>query len=291
MDLKHILNTLNPDSELEKRIISDPEFIEGVKWGKKRKGHPEGMVLTHIVEVLENVKKYGDGITRSPLRLITLIHDTFKYKVNRSKARLGDNHHAMIARKFAEKYLENYYFMGHSGKHLLDIIELHDEAYNCYLIYKDGNEYKAKDRLIKLVNRLGNSIPLYKLFYKCDNHTGDKDRGSYEWFVNETKDAPLYHIDRTLDTFQEDIDKIKSFGFNPIGVTQLMLEETFIFETDEEAKLAFETLEGGKKGVVGWWYGKDSFEKAKEDYIRDYLTDKPEYRSNGYATKFKVIWL
>jgi hypothetical protein len=40
MKEKEIKDLLKPESELEKRIVSDPEFIEGAAYGKPRKGHP-----------------------------------------------------------------------------------------------------------------------------------------------------------------------------------------------------------------------------------------------------------
>jgi len=91
---------IKPETELEKLIVSDPEFIEGANWGKPRPGHPEGTVLLHIVEVLKNVDKllenvhYDDAVPiRKNLRLIAICHDTFKYKVDGTKSKEGENHH------------------------------------------------------------------------------------------------------------------------------------------------------------------------------------------------------
>jgi hypothetical protein len=44
-----------PETELETRIVSDPEWQEGAAWGQPRPGHPEGVVGAHIEEVLRNV--------------------------------------------------------------------------------------------------------------------------------------------------------------------------------------------------------------------------------------------
>lgn len=79
-----------------------------------------------------------------------------------------------------------------------------------------------------------------------------------------------YNHKRTLESFQRSLDIIRSNGFDPIGVSQIMLEDTFIFETDEEAEKAFNILEkegdpSGKK-IVGWWYGKESFFEEKKRY-------------------------
>lgn len=178
MKLQEIREILKPETELEKRIVTDAEFIEGVAYGKSRPGHPEGKVIYHIREVLDNIEKYSE--MRENLRLIALIHDTFKYKVDQTKPKSGENHHAMIARRFAEKFIQ-------IPQDVLDVIELHDEAYNAWQQGgRKGNWYKAEERATSLIKKLGTSdrIKLYVAFYKCDNETGDKEQDNYEWFYD-----------------------------------------------------------------------------------------------------------
>lgn len=172
-----IKNIIKPETDLENMIISDNEFIIGATWGKPRNGHPEGRVIYHIGSVLENVDKYSIHENREKLRLIAIIHDTFKYKVDDTKSKSGENHHAMLARRFAEKYI--------SDKKLLDIIELHDEAYNSWCKgHRDGQWSKAENRAKKLIERLGDSVNLYLSFYQCDNETGDKVSENFNWFLD-----------------------------------------------------------------------------------------------------------
>ena len=180
MNEKEIKELLKPETELEKRIISDPEFIEGANYGKPRNGHPEGQVVYHIREVLDNVDRMQDQTYRADLRLIALIHDTFKFKVDQTKPRAGMNHHAMIARKFAEKFIQ-------IPEYVFDIIELHDEAYNAWQQGgRKGDWYKAEKRADELLGRLqtDHRIHLYLEFYYCDNNTGDKEQENYVWFHN-----------------------------------------------------------------------------------------------------------
>jgi hypothetical protein len=163
--MEDINKYLSSETLIETLIINDPDFVKGALWGEPRGGHPEGKVYLHIQEVLNNIapnSKY-----RMQLRLIALVHDTFKYKVDQTKSKSGENHHAMIARRFAEKYIKNPV--------TLDIIELHDEAYNAYRKLNTA-------RAAKLIARLGPSLALYKEFFLCDNNTGDKLPDSYEWF-------------------------------------------------------------------------------------------------------------
>lgn len=172
-----IQETIKPETELENKIITDEDFIQGVMWGKPRNGHPEGQVIYHVGHVLGNVDKHATIENREKLRLIAIIHDSFKYKVDRTKPKSGENHHAMIARRFAEKYI--------TDNELLEIIELHDEAYNSWCKgSRDGNWSKAEQRAKQLIERLGESINLYLTFYQCDNETGDKENEDFVWFSN-----------------------------------------------------------------------------------------------------------
>jgi len=174
--------TIKFETDLEKQIGSDKDLTEGLLWGKPRYGHEEGKVVYHVQDVLTNINdlKLSGVITskqREDLRIIAIIHDSFKYKVDRSKDKSGENHHAMIARRFAEKYI--------TDTNILDIIELHDDAYNAWCKGdRNGNWDKAEDRATKLYNRLGNNVELYTLFYKCDNTTASKDQECYKWWLN-----------------------------------------------------------------------------------------------------------
>jgi len=175
--MENLIELLRPETELEKRIIEDSDFIAGAFWGKSRNGHPEGKVAYHIKEVLANVDKYSTHLNREKLRLIALIHDTFKHKVDGLKPKSGDNHHAMIARKFAERF--------NIEKDVLDIIELHDEAYNAWSMGdRKGDWNGANKRLGRLLDRLDDNYQLYKTFYQCDNETGDKTQKNFEWFCD-----------------------------------------------------------------------------------------------------------
>jgi hypothetical protein len=173
-----IKNIVKPENGIEIAIISDAVFIQGANHGRPRSGHPEGQVIYHIKEVLENIDKfYADDEDRQDLRLIAIVHDTFKHKVDNTKPKVGDNHHGKIAEIFAEKYCNN--------TKILQVIQSHDEAYNAWSQGgRHGDWYKAKRRAEKLIGDLNllDCLDLYIKFYRCDNATGDKSNESYEWF-------------------------------------------------------------------------------------------------------------
>ena len=167
---KIIKQLVKPENGIETAIVSDVDFIEGVSYGKPRSGHPEGKVIYHVKEVLNNIDKfYADDPDREDLRFIALVHDSFKHKVDQRKPKSGANHHGTIARVFAQKYSQDH--------KVLRIIELHDDWF--------GAERRA-NKLIDELLTLG-GLGLYIKFYKCDNLTGDKEQENYEWFVNLIK--------------------------------------------------------------------------------------------------------
>ena len=178
-----IKQIVKPENGIEIAIVSNADFIEGCSYGKIRPGHPEGKVIYHIKEVLDNIDKFfGESDDREALRLIALVHDTFKHKVDHKKPKVGDNHHGTIARVFAQQYTQDHM--------VLQIIEKHDEAYNAWSVGgRRGEWYKAEERANKLIQglRIDGGLGLYIKFYKCDNATGDKEQDNYYWFIDLIK--------------------------------------------------------------------------------------------------------
>lgn len=172
---KAIKEYLKPETELELAMLEDPTFAAGLMWGKPRFGHPEGQVVYHIREVLDNVDKLNiSEEERTKLRIITFVHDTFKYQEHKGNPRDWSRHHSVLARQFLEKYTED--------QALLDITELHDEAYYCWrLAHIHRQNAQSEERLNRLMDRLGEHAQLYYLFFKCDTCTGDKNLASLYW--------------------------------------------------------------------------------------------------------------
>ena len=178
-----VKNIVKPENGIETAIVNDADFIAGAMYGKPRNGHPEGQVIYHIEEVLDNIEKFfPDDEDRDDLRLIAIVHDTFKNKVNQNLPKSGENHHGAIARKFAEKFCHN--------TNVLQVILMHDDAYNAWSAGgRHGDWYKAKRRAEKLIsdlNALG-SLELYVKFYECDNKTGNKSQDNFDWFIELTE--------------------------------------------------------------------------------------------------------
>jgi RimJ/RimL family protein N-acetyltransferase len=173
-------DVVRPETPLERAVCADPAWRAGVAWGEPRSGHPEGTVIAHVADVLANVDRVAaDAGDRERLRFAALVHDAFKGDVDRSRPKTGENHHAMRARRFAERYV--------ADADLLDVIELHDEAYLAWRGgHRDGDWAEAERRARVLLERLGagERYGLFMRFYRADNETGDKTDAHRHWFAD-----------------------------------------------------------------------------------------------------------
>lgn len=165
------------ETDLERRIASDPSWLEGVQWGIPRAGHLEGPVKYHIADVLTNLDQQClSSEERRLLRLVALIHDSFKYCVDESRPKIGNNHHAYRARKFAERYIDDPV--------ILDLIELHDEAYNSWRLGAHRQHWNlAEERIDHLLQRIAPHLNLYVHFFLADSDTSSKNPAPVAWFL------------------------------------------------------------------------------------------------------------
>lgn len=168
-----------PETALEELLLQTPEFNQGLRWGTPRYGHPEGQVIFHIAEVLDNIERLTIGaLEREILRLVAIVHDTLKFKEEELRLMNDDyiQHHGILARRFMERYTDN--------EQILRLIELHDEA---YYIWKIKDEQRRQPLLEQLIHRLGDDLQLFYAFFKCDTQTGDKTQEPISWFESAAK--------------------------------------------------------------------------------------------------------
>lgn len=177
-----IFDLIQPETQLETLILEQPVLQEGMLWGKPRRGHPEGKVLYHVREVLDNIDQHAPSdFLREQLRLVAIIHDSFKYQEDlKTRPRNWAMHHAVIARRFADDFIND--------EAVLDVIEWHDEAYYCWRAMKKGRPADSTRHCIDcLMQRMqpNRAEQLYALFYKCDTQTGDKTQAPLYWFEEQ----------------------------------------------------------------------------------------------------------
>jgi hypothetical protein len=164
------------ETDLERRIAAEPEWLEGIEWGTARRGHPEGAVKHHIADVLENVEREATSREeRRRLRLAALTHDTFKYRAPEASARVGSpGHHGSHAARFLGRFVDD-------GE-LVRVVCWHDEAFAAWLGLQRGDRRRAEERARTLIDRLGPALPLYLRFFRADNATEGKSPKALEWF-------------------------------------------------------------------------------------------------------------
>jgi hypothetical protein len=174
--IEELLPGYTPESELERRVVSEPELLEGLAWGKPRPGHPEGPVAAHVMDLFGRLDQMDEPPERrSLLRFITLVHDAFKNKVQEWRPRTGENHHAMRARRFAERFTDD--------ERLLTTIELHDRPYGIWRKWKRTGKLD-QERLDHLIARLPDP-DLFMDFVELDGSTEGKRPEPIEWFRAE----------------------------------------------------------------------------------------------------------
>lgn len=185
MTLDELKQQLQPETALEASFLEDAEFRRGLCWGVPRYGHPEGTIWAHILEVNANIDRLPISLAvRRQLRIISWVHDTFKHIEHKGSPRDWTKHHAVYARKFLANYLDD--------QALLEVVELHDEAYYCWRLahlYHRLADCEERKRMLK--KRVGDYWQLYYLFFKCDTTTGDKNPAPLIWFEQTIDDIEV----------------------------------------------------------------------------------------------------
>jgi len=169
---------LEPEDELEQRLAHDPALQRGLAWGKPRSAHPEGNVGAHVADLLETIDSWDQPQPRRrELRFIAIVHDAMKHRVRSWLPKAGENHHAMRARRFAERYT--------ADERLLATIELHDRPYTVWRRTRRGSrrERRALDMLAARVPDLS----LFIRFVELDGSTEGKRPEPIAWLREELR--------------------------------------------------------------------------------------------------------
>ena len=175
-DIAGLVPAFEPESELEEALSRDPVLITGLSWGKPRRGHPEGSVGAHVADLLGTIDRWGErGERRAELRFLALVHDALKHRVSNWRPRTGENHHAMRARRFAERYTDD--------ERLLATIELHDRPYSLWRRLRRGR--KVDDAELQHMMRRIPDLDLFVRFVELDGSTEGKSPEPVTWLKKQ----------------------------------------------------------------------------------------------------------
>lgn len=176
--LADLVPGFEPESDLERRVTADPRLVEGLAWGRPRKGHPEGAVANHVADLLTIIDERGEsGSFRADLRFIALVHDAFKHAVNPLRPRRGENHHAMRARRFAEEYTDD--------ERVLAVVELHDRPYGLWR--RRRRTAGVPDHKVDAMLERIPDLALFLRFVELDGSTEGKTPRPIEWLREEVR--------------------------------------------------------------------------------------------------------
>lgn len=131
--------------------------------------------MSHLLEALDESGVSGEE--RELLRFMALVHDAFKYQVRERLPRVGENHHAMRARRFAERFTDD--------ERLLASIEFHDRPYALWR--KLQRRGKLDERGFRRMMRRIPDPELFLRFIELDGSTEGKRPEPIEWFRAELK--------------------------------------------------------------------------------------------------------
>jgi hypothetical protein len=169
-------------SDLERAVADDPVLVAGLAWGKPRRGHPEGTVAAHVADLLETIDRWGEtGGRRTDLRFISLVHDALKFQVSNWRPKTGENHHAVRARRFAERYT--------GDERLLGTIEFHDRPYNLWR--RRPRRRTLDEREIERIIERVPDLDLFVRFLELDCSTEGKNPEPVRWFEEELESRGL----------------------------------------------------------------------------------------------------
>lgn len=159
-------------------ITSDPRYLSNLDWGEPRRGHPEGTVRAHVVELERNLKRLRRRLSAEDcekLRLLIHVHDTFKPEA-KSGVPIGDpRSHASLARAFLAEFCDD--------ADLLAMVQFHDEPFALWQQMMNKGACNP-DRLNALIDAI-QDWNLFLAFLIVDGCTAGKDRGALHWFFGE----------------------------------------------------------------------------------------------------------
>jgi hypothetical protein len=179
---------LSPESTTEAQILADPHVRAGLAWGFPRRGHPEGPVHIHVQAILQYIDRQPWQEHRSDLRILALLHDSFKYKekVPTGLVMPSVTNHAFLA-------MQHYARLKPGDSRLAFVLLHHDTPWR---FYKQSQKGLFDEKLFKEIFSQVD-LPLLIRFRYAD--LCERDTRSADWFVDKVQELGLLEQGFQLD--------------------------------------------------------------------------------------------
>jgi hypothetical protein len=257
-----------PETALERRLLAEPELRAGLAWGVRRPGHPEGSVGHHVAAILAAIA--ADDPLREKLRLVALVHDSFKKSMRPAGGWSPENDHAVLARRFAERFVFD--------EPVLSAIELHDEPYWLW------RTHARADALVPLLERVPD-IELFVRFVELDASSEGKDLTFLWWFRRELATRgllPPRFADAPLDGAGPPGEAlyVKTFAVDPVQQAEVARAARALIAEQADRLAATGEVQVSNDGlrilVVWRWRGPTTARLLRDgDVVREALAAHP----------------
>jgi hypothetical protein len=259
---------IDPETDLERQLLSASQLRVGLMWGSPHFGHPEGRVAEHVAQILDAIEQ--DDPLRRDLRFLAIVHDSFKAAVDAGTPWSPENDHAVLARRFAERFTDD--------ERLLLSLELHDEPYWLWR--------SAPDRDVALASMLARvpDVELFARFVELDAANEGKDLSFLWWFRRTLAKRgllPAHHLDAIAeDAGQPYVEYVKTFAVRPEEQAEVAealneLVEAHAVELSAEGRVL--VSEDGLRVLLAWrWRGSRAARlNADGEVVRKELEEHP----------------
>jgi hypothetical protein len=270
---------ITPETDLERALLADPRLGAGLTWGAPRPGHPEGRVADHVAAILAAIAR--DDPQRNDLRLLALVHDSFKAEVRQRERWSPDNDHAMLARRFAAGYT--------SDARLLATLELHDEP---YWIWRHA---RAPEQDLEALLQRMPDLDLFARFVELDAANEGKDLTFLWWFRRELAIAGRLPTQPRLeaDGDPDDVVYVKAFATEPHEQSALARAAgELVAEQQSRMRAAGEVLisDDGLRVWLVWRWQRSRRELIERDaeVVREALAAHPVF-TQARAVEARIL--
>tara|TARA_Y100000310_G_scaffold325248_1_gene388457 strand:+ start:229 stop:807 length:579 start_codon:yes stop_codon:yes gene_type:complete len=174
-----MVDGINPESELESRIINSEAFKIASAFSKsKGEGHPEKNMGVHMGQILEFIDVQNWEDYRTDLRLLGLLHDLGKPLTNYDEnGNLVGSGHAVYSVEIAKKFV--------SDEDFLELIRIHDKYF--HFSKDDGRGKFKQDKFLRMYGEV--NLDLLTRFNYADSNNREND--SVKWFEDKLYELKL----------------------------------------------------------------------------------------------------